>query len=182
MDSEDMKQHRKPIQQWTKDEDTKLLNAVKKFGTDDWTTIAQIVGGSRTRQQCHQRWFRVIDPSISRKTWSEEEERLLLKLIEEEGNRAWTKIAKKIGTRNDVQCRYHYNQILKKRASETENLDVKKIILEKIHVHKEKPPVATEPPSPNEIKEKEKDLDSKLSEIFGRLPFNVDQEWGFEYY
>ena len=113
-DHEKTRAPRKPGRQWSREEDLKLCKAVENYGTEDWNFIAQVVGGGRTRQQCHQRWFRGLDPTISRERWSPEEEKLLLKYIKEEGLKAWTKIAKKIGTRNDVQCRYHYKQILKR--------------------------------------------------------------------
>jgi myb proto-oncogene protein len=47
---------------WTSTEDAKLIDAVKKHGTD-WVAVAALVPG-RTRVLCRHRWVRRVDPSI----------------------------------------------------------------------------------------------------------------------
>ena len=178
---------RKPGRQWSREEDIKLCKAVENYGTEDWNFIAQVVGGGRTRQQCHQRWFRGLDPTISRERWSPEEEKLLLKYIKEEGLKAWTKIAKKIGTRNDVQCRYHYRQILKRTNQNLPHDDDS--------TNSPSPQVSTLSYMPNQniqniipyqpssdpqeqvTPEKSNSIDDKISAIFDSMTFIEDPEW-----
>jgi len=81
-----------------------------------WTTIADQMGG-KSSSQCFQHWFRVLDPSIKKGPWTEDEEELLLQLVrqcEESFHRTpWATIASKIPGRTDTQCRYHYNTVVR---------------------------------------------------------------------
>ena len=107
---------RSPGRSWSKEEDNKLREAIELLGTDSWARVAHYVGFGRTRGQCSQRWIRGLDPSISRERWTAEEEQKLEALVKQHGMKSWMKIAKEIGTRNDVQCRYHYSQMTKHRS------------------------------------------------------------------
>ena len=98
---------------WSPFEDYRLLHAIHKFGLLNWDKVATFVGNGRTRAQCSQRWNRCMNPTLSKEVWTQEEEEKLLSLIDSEGVRGWTQIARMMGNRSDVQCRYRYNQILK---------------------------------------------------------------------
>ena len=97
------------IGNWTPSEDEKLLEAVHKFGTNNWTAISEYVGNGRTKAQCSQRWDRTLDPTISKEEWTPEETKKLIEGVKKFGTKSWVKISKFIGTRSDVQCRYRYN-------------------------------------------------------------------------
>ena len=96
---------------WSYQEDVRLLAGILRFGLENWSTVAQFVGSGRTRAQAAQRWTRGLNPRISKETWSSDEEALLIRLVRQFGDKAWTKIAQALGNRSDVQCRYHYHQI-----------------------------------------------------------------------
>ena len=102
---------RKPGKAWTPDEDLRLIEAVQKYGTNNWNFVVEAVGKQRNRGQCSQRWFRDLDPSITRGKWSYEEEKRLIDLVNEFGTKAWTKISRELGTRSDVQCRFHFGKM-----------------------------------------------------------------------
>lgn len=104
---------RKRARPWNQQEDRRLLAGILRHGTDNWSLVSEIVGPSRTRAQCSQRWFRGLDPRISKKRWNIEEDKKLLEFVEEYGETAWAKIASSMGNRSDVQCRYHYQQLKK---------------------------------------------------------------------
>ncbi|OHS96344.1 Myb-like DNA-binding domain containing protein [Tritrichomonas foetus] len=104
---------RKKTHPWSEYEDQRLLAAIHKYGLDNWAPVSVFVGNRRTRAQCSQRWFRGLDPRISKVLWTAEEEKKLLQLIERYGDRAWTKISTELGNRSDAQCRYHYRQMMK---------------------------------------------------------------------
>jgi hypothetical protein len=104
---------RRKIQSWSEYEDQRLLCAISRFGLDDWTSVAQFVGNQRTRAKCAQRWFRGLDPRISRVMWTPQEEMQLTELVQQYGPTAWTRISAGIGNRSDAQCRYHYLQMIK---------------------------------------------------------------------
>lgn len=102
---------RKKARPWTEQEDTRLLAGIHRFGLDSWGSVTEFVGSGRSRAQCSQRWFRGLDPRISKVLWTEEEERKLIQLVQEYGYHSWTKVACALGNRSDAQCRYHYYQI-----------------------------------------------------------------------
>ena len=106
-------QNRKKMRNWTNYEDIRLLGGIYRFGIENWTQIAKFVGNSRTRSQCAQRWSRGLNPRICKEHWDTSEDLLLLKLVNQFGEKSWTKVAYYMGNRSDVQCRYHYYQIQK---------------------------------------------------------------------
>ena len=109
--SEKSSKERKKTRPWADNEDNRLLMGVFLYGLENWNSISNYVGNGRLRSQCMQRWTRGLDPRISKKQWSKEEEDLLLKLVEEYKDRSWTRIASHFGNRSDVQCRYKYIQL-----------------------------------------------------------------------
>ena len=104
---------RRKTRPWSSIEDIRLLAGIHRYGLDNWQLIARFVGNARTRAQCAQRWSRGLDPRISKDQWSHEDETKLISLIETSGNKNWTLIASQIGNRSDVQCRYHFLQLLR---------------------------------------------------------------------
>ena len=103
---------------WSSNEDKRLLCGIFRHGIKNWTAISKFVGNGRTRSQCSQRWYRGLDPTICKEQWSKEEERKLLALVNEYGDKSWTRIATKMGNRSDVQCRYKYKQLQKELTTE----------------------------------------------------------------
>jgi hypothetical protein len=101
---------------WTPYEDQRLLAGILRCGIENWTAISKFVGNGRTRSQCSQRWYRGLDPKISKDQWTKEEEQRLLYLVMQHGDKSWTNIAVKLGNRSDVQCRYRYRQLQKERG------------------------------------------------------------------
>jgi hypothetical protein len=116
--------NRKKTQSWTAIEDTRLLAAIHRYGTDDWRLVASFVGSNRSRSQCSQRWLRGLDPRIYRGRWSEDEEFELLRLVREYGERSWIRISNALGNRSDVQCRYRYLQLQRSQVSKPLSPDV----------------------------------------------------------
>jgi len=106
-----LKGKRNKAHKWSLDEDKLLLDAVFMYGIDKWTAVAKFVGNKRTKSQCSQRWNRVISPSISRENWKKEEDELLMKLVEELGEKSWKRISQQMGSRSDTQCRYRFKQL-----------------------------------------------------------------------
>jgi hypothetical protein len=101
---------------WSPYEDQRLLAGIYRHGIENWTAISKFVGNGRSRSQCSQRWYRGLDPTISKVPWSKEEEDRLVMLVAQFGDRSWTAIASRIGNRSDVQCRYKYSQIQREKA------------------------------------------------------------------
>ena len=85
---------------WSLPEDFRLLAAIHIFGLGKWKRIAEFVGFGRIHSQCSQRWIRALNPRLMKTVWSPEEEEKL----------------EMVG-RNDVQCRYNYMQMKKKKKT-----------------------------------------------------------------
>lgn len=108
---------------WTLQEDQKLLEAIDAVGLDNWSQVAKLVGSGRTRSQCSQRWNRSLNPKISKTKWTREEEVNLLRLVRKHGSKSWMNISRIVGNRTDVQCRFHYNQILNRTREEGPSIE-----------------------------------------------------------
>ena len=111
---------RRKCHSWTHEEDIRLANAVNKYGTDNWTVIASQVGNGRTRAQCSQRWLRGLNPTISKVSWTQDEDQILIDTVRKLGAKSWAKIAAVLGNRCDVQCRYRYKQLVKNNLVQEE--------------------------------------------------------------
>jgi hypothetical protein len=96
---------------WTDFEDQLLFQAVSRCGTNDWTRVARTIGNGRSRAQCSQRWFRCLDPRITKGRWDPHEDEVLLAIVKKYGPKNWVKISREMKTRTDVQCRHRYLHI-----------------------------------------------------------------------
>lgn len=101
---------------WSHEEDNKLKEAVELYGIGAWAKIASYVGNGRTKAQCTQRWARGINPAISKNPWSKEDDIKLISLIKDPRKISWAYVASYFPDRCDVQCRYRYKLLLKKRS------------------------------------------------------------------
>ncbi|KAH0789807.1 Myb-like DNA-binding domain containing protein [Histomonas meleagridis] len=104
---------RKKVRPWIQSEDFRLLAGIHKYGVDNWVAISKFVGNGRTRAQCAQRWARGLDPRISKDQWSPEDDEKFISLLNSGSSKGWTSIAAQMGNRSDVQCRYHFMQMVK---------------------------------------------------------------------
>ncbi|PWN88003.1 hypothetical protein FA10DRAFT_245028, partial [Acaromyces ingoldii] len=87
---------------WSAAEDEALKKSVNEHG-NDWAKISTIVG-HRSGDQCSKRWKEVLDPTIKREAWSEEEDTKLLDLYYNLGT-SWNKIATHFDGRRALSCR-----------------------------------------------------------------------------
>jgi len=103
---------RKRAKLWNADEDKRLLAAIHKHSLNDWISVSRFVGNGRNRSQCSQRWFRCLDPRIEKSKWTSSEDQKLRDLVKLYGDHSWAKVASKMGSRSDVQCRYRWFRFL----------------------------------------------------------------------
>jgi hypothetical protein len=104
---------KKNVRAWSPDEDRLLLMGISRFGTNNWGPIADMFANTRSRGQCSQRWFRCLDPAITKGRWTAEEDSKLLSVIRKYGSRNWVQVARDMKNRTDVQCRHRYIQLTK---------------------------------------------------------------------
>nr|XP_024108574.2 snRNA-activating protein complex subunit 4 [Pongo abelii]XP_054377182.1 snRNA-activating protein complex subunit 4 [Pongo abelii]XP_054377183.1 snRNA-activating protein complex subunit 4 [Pongo abelii]XP_054377184.1 snRNA-activating protein complex subunit 4 [Pongo abelii] len=88
---------------WAPEEDAKLLQAVAKYGEQDWFKIREEVPG-RSDAQCRDRYLRRLHFSLKKGRWDLKEEEQLIELIEKYGVGHWAKIASELPHRSGSQC------------------------------------------------------------------------------
>lgn len=96
---------------WSQEDDEVLAKAVLMHGTEDWKQISNYLDGKDTGA-CFQRWYKYVNPSITKGKWSLIEDVKLTLYLEYFGKGKWSSIAKKFHNRTDVQIRERWCNIL----------------------------------------------------------------------
>ena len=99
---------------FTPEEDARLVQLVRQYGTKDWTNIA-IHMGTRNPRQCRERWSNYVNPNLRTDPWTEEEDALLEEKFKEFGGK-WNKIAKFFTNRSDNSLRNRWMMIVRRKS------------------------------------------------------------------
>ncbi|KAG6496855.1 transcription factor MYB20-like [Zingiber officinale] len=99
---------------WTAEEDRKLVNFILTNGHCCWRTVPKLAGLLRCGKSCRLRWTNYLRPDLKRGLLSEAEEKLVIDLHSQLGNR-WSKIASNLPGRTDNEIKNHWNTHIKKK-------------------------------------------------------------------
>lgn len=114
---------------FTYEEDKLLLKLVSTYGDKDWQTISMLMKKNnydRNVRQCKDRYFHYLDPKISTNSeWTKEQDELLLKKVEELGNK-WKSMEKLFPGRTEIALRNRYKLLLRKESKGKRKKDRKK--------------------------------------------------------
>ncbi|KAI3408084.1 uncharacterized protein J3R85_020459 [Psidium guajava] len=81
---------------WTAAEDAVLIEHVKKNGEGNWNSVQKNTGLARCGKSCRLRWTNHLRPNLKKGSFTPEEERLILKLHSQLGNK-WARMATQVG-------------------------------------------------------------------------------------
>jgi hypothetical protein len=98
---------------WNLREDTLLRNAVGRFGTDQWDSVAAVIPG-RSATQCRERWTFRIGPGLNKSPFEKWEDDLILRERETIGNH-WTVIASHLRGRTSCAVKNRWYSVLRKQ-------------------------------------------------------------------
>lgn len=85
------------------DDDEKLKEAVKQFGTSNWELVASSMP-NRNARQCRDRWYYFHAPNICTEPWTQQEDEQLLHFYETFGAR-WVHISHYFHGRTDTHIK-----------------------------------------------------------------------------
>ncbi|GAA0183904.1 DNA-binding transcription factor [Lithospermum erythrorhizon] len=99
---------------WTVEEDRKLINFILNNGQCCWRAVPKLAGLLRCGKSCRLRWTNYLRPDLKRGLLSEHEEKMVIDLHSQLGNR-WSKIASHLPGRTDNEIKNHWNTHIKKK-------------------------------------------------------------------
>ncbi|XP_010551759.1 PREDICTED: protein ODORANT1-like [Tarenaya hassleriana] len=99
---------------WTAEEDRKLINFILANGQCCWRALPKLAGLLRCGKSCRLRWTNYLRPDLKRGLLSEYEEKMVIDLHAQLGNR-WSKIASHLPGRTDNEIKNHWNTHIKKK-------------------------------------------------------------------
>ncbi|KAK6926920.1 SANT/Myb domain, partial [Dillenia turbinata] len=102
---------------WTEQEDLQLVCFVGLFGDRRWDFIAKVSGLNRAGKSCRLRWVNYLHPGLKRGKMTPHEERLVIELQSQWGNR-WSRIARRLPGRTDNEIKNYWRTHMRKKAQE----------------------------------------------------------------
>eukprot|EP01116_Phalansterium_solitarium_P022105 TRINITY_DN7178_c0_g1_i1.p1 TRINITY_DN7178_c0_g1~~TRINITY_DN7178_c0_g1_i1.p1 ORF type:complete len:524 (-),score=187.33 TRINITY_DN7178_c0_g1_i1:71-1642(-) len=96
------------VEQWSKDEDKRLLQLVAAHRGHDWAAIATQLATNRQPYQCFQRYQRALNSQLVRGRWSTEEDATLASAVAHFGERNWEQVAQCLEGRTGQQCLHRW--------------------------------------------------------------------------
>lgn len=101
--------------QWTNEDNEKIVNHVKRFGSKNWKYVATEIQ-TKNAKQCRDHYNDVLDPQIRNSIWTREEGKTLLLKFEQFGPH-WSKIKRFLPGRTTGMIKNYMKILLKKKRS-----------------------------------------------------------------
>ncbi|XP_031391498.1 transcription repressor MYB6-like [Punica granatum] len=99
---------------WTKEEDQRLIDYIRRHGEGCWRSLPKAAGLLRCGKSCRLRWINYLRPDLKRGNFTEEEDELIIKLHSLLGNK-WSLIAGRLPGRTDNEIKNYWNTHIKRK-------------------------------------------------------------------
>ncbi|CAI9766476.1 unnamed protein product [Fraxinus pennsylvanica] len=99
---------------WTKEEDERLVNYIKRHGEGCWRSLPKAAGLLRCGKSCRLRWINYLRPDLKRGNFTQEEEEFIINLHSLLGNK-WSLIAARLPGRTDNEIKNYWNTHIKRK-------------------------------------------------------------------
>lgn len=117
---------------FTATEDKRLVDLVRRYGTNSWNLIAKKFK-NKTPRQCHSRYKNYVNPTLNHAEWTGEEDALLISKYDEIGPK-WTYLASFFQSRSPNDVRYRWLRLDKNKSEQTRKEDMP---IKQLHVEQE---------------------------------------------
>jgi hypothetical protein len=105
---------RAPRRKFSAQEDEQLRHLVSIYGENNWPAVSGQMN-DRGPRQCKERWTHYLSPALIHKSWTHEEDTLLLQTVQESGSR-WKVLEASFPGRSDVNLKNRYNLLIRKHS------------------------------------------------------------------
>uniref|UniRef100_A0A0R0J5L0 MYB/HD-like transcription factor n=1 Tax=Glycine max TaxID=3847 RepID=A0A0R0J5L0_SOYBN len=108
---------------WTTAEDVILMDYVTKNGEGNWNAVQRNTGLNRCGKSCRHRWANHLRPNLKKGAFSPEEEKLIVDLHAQFGNK-WARMAALLPGRTDNEIKNYWNTRIKRRQRQGSNPNI----------------------------------------------------------
>ncbi|KAJ4905927.1 Transcription repressor MYB6 [Raphanus sativus] len=99
---------------WTNEEDQRLIDYIRIHGEGCWRSLPKSAGLLRCGKSCRLRWINYLRPDLKRGNFSDEEDKVIIKLHSLLGNK-WSLIAGRLPGRTDNEIKNYWNTHIKRK-------------------------------------------------------------------
>jgi hypothetical protein len=96
---------------WRKDDDDLLIEVMSHDERPSYAYLGQVFPG-KTGQQVAERWDKVLNPRLTKGSWTREEDQIITDFVRANGSKSWQKVSALLPGRIGKQCRERWRNHL----------------------------------------------------------------------